>query len=131
MRGYSDWPGLEQVFKVERQREDLRRGTVTTEVVFGLTSLRWDEASPRRLLARSRISWGIENGLLSCREITFPEDRGRLAPGNAGRVMAMLNHLVIGLLRSTGATNLAQARRRYDADFTKALPLLITLPRRL
>jgi len=131
LHGYSDWPGLEQVFKVERQRVEVRRGKGTTEVVYGLTSLRRDEASPQRLLALSRTYWGIENGLHYCRDVTFQEDRCRLTQGNAGRVMATLNNLVIGLLRSTGTTNLAQARRRYDADFTQALPLLTATPLRL
>jgi predicted transposase YbfD/YdcC len=131
LHGYSDWPGLAQVFKLERQRVEVRRGKATTEVVYGLTSLRRDEASPQRLLALSRTYWGIENGLHYCRDVTFQEDRGRLTRGNAGRVMATLNNLVIGLLRYTGATNLAQARRTYDAHFTKALTLLISSPRRL
>lgn len=122
LHGYSDWPGLEQVFKLERQRVEVRRGKATTDVVYGLTSLRRDEASPQRLLALSRTYWGIENGLHYCRDVTFQEDRCRLTRGNVGRAMATLNNLVIGPLRYIGATNLAQARRRYDADFTKALP---------
>jgi len=45
------------------------------------------------------------------RDVTFHEDATRLTRGHAGRVMATLNNLVIGLLRHAGATNLAAARR--------------------
>lgn len=75
--------------------------------------------------------WGIENGLPYSRDVTVQEDRSRLTPGNAGRAIAILNNLVIGLLQYTGAANLAQARRFYDAHVTNALAFLTTYPLRL
>jgi hypothetical protein len=42
--------------------------------------------------------------------------------------MATLNNLVIGLLRHAGATNLAAARRWWDANFTLALTPLSARP---
>ena len=121
LAGYSDWPGLAQVFRLERKRVDLLRGKEETEVVYGLTSLRREEASPARLLYLTRTYWGIENGLHGRRDVTFKEDRTRLTRGKAGRVMASLNNLVISLLRLSGYTNLAQARRECDATLTLAL----------
>jgi hypothetical protein len=58
------------------------------------------------------------------RDVTFHEDATRLTQGHAGRVMASLNNLGIGLLRAAGHTNLAAARRRCDADLLTALALL-------
>jgi predicted transposase YbfD/YdcC len=121
LKGYSDWPGLEQVFRLERRRIDIRSGKEEREIVYGLTSLEAVEASPQRLLYLIRAYWGIENGLHHRRDVTFAEDRCRLTKGHAGRVMATLNNLVIGLLRQAGVTNIAQARRRFDANFTLAL----------
>ena len=92
--------------------------------MYGLTSLSAAEASPERLLALARAYWGIENGLHYRRDVTFHEDRTRLTRGHAGRVMASLNNLVIGLLRHAGATNLAQARRWCDAHLTLTLASL-------
>lgn len=119
--GYSDWPGLEQVFVLERQRVDTKSGKEERETVYGLTSLSATEASAERLLGLVRGYWGIENGLHQRRDVTFREDRTRLTRGQAGRVMASLNNLVIGLLRRAGHTNLAAARRLADAHLTLSL----------
>ena len=127
LKEYSDWPGLEQVFQIERERVELTTGKVTHETVYGLTSLSPTQASPRRLLALVRSYWGIENGLHHRRDVTFREDATRLTCGHAGRVMAILNNLLIGLLRWRGYTNLAQARRSYDGNVPAALAL-ITAP---
>ncbi len=126
LKGYSDWPVLEQVFKLDRRRIDIKTGKEEQQIVYGLTSLNAAEASPQRLLYLSRTYWGIENGLHHRRDVTFHEDRTRLTRGHAGRVMASLNNLVIGLLRQAGATNIAAARRWCDANFTLTLtPLTV------
>lgn len=129
LRGYSEWPGLEQVFRLERERIETKSGKRTREIAYGLTSLTPAEASPARLLALTRAYWGIENGLHYRRDVTFHEDGTRLTQGHAGHVMATLNNLVLGLLRLAGFTNLAAARRYCDADLTHALALLAPTPR--
>jgi predicted transposase YbfD/YdcC len=129
LTGYSDWPGLEQVFQLERERIVSKTGKHEREVAYGLTSLTPAEASPARLLALTRAYWGIENGLHYRRDVTFHEDATRLTQGQAGHVMASLNNLVIGLFRRAGFTNLAAARRYCGADLTNALTLLASAPR--
>lgn len=121
LTGYSDWPGLEQVVRLERERLEITTGKQGREVVHGLTSLTPAESPPARLLKLSRAYWGIENGLHLRRDVTFREDATRLTRGAAGHVMAALNNLVIGLLRHAGATNLAAARRACDAHLTQPL----------
>lgn len=121
LNDYCDWPGLAQVFQLERHRVHLKNGKEEHEVIYGVTSLSATTSSPKRLLDFSRTYWGIENGLHQRRDVTFHEDQIRLTRGHAGRVMAALNNLVIGLLRYAGATNLAKARRRYNATLTLAL----------
>ena len=126
LKGYSNWPGLEQVFRLERHRRTGTSGQEEREVVYGLTSLPPAQASAAQLLALARAYWGIENGLHHQRDVTFHEDATRLTRGHAGRVMATLNNLVIDLLRRAGHTNLAAARRRCDADLQLSLALLRT-----
>jgi predicted transposase YbfD/YdcC len=128
LKGYSDWPGSEQVVRLERERLEIKRGKRENEVVYGLTSLTPAEARPARLLALSRAYWGIENGLHRRRDVTFREDATRLTQGRAGHVMAALNNLVIGLLRHAGAVNLAAARRWWDAHLTQSPSPLIARP---
>lgn len=125
LKAHLDWPGLEQVFKIERDRLIVTTGKLEHETVYGLTSQSRTKAGPKRLLTQNRAYWGIENGLHGTRDTTFDEDGCRLTRGNAGRVMATLNSLVINLLRLAGQTNLAQARRRYNADPQQALTLIL------
>jgi predicted transposase YbfD/YdcC len=127
LSGYSDWPGLAQVFRLDRKR--VTKGKHEHETVYGLTSLTPAEASPARLLQMTRQYWGVENGLHYRRDVTFHEDETRLTKGHAGHVMASLNNLVIGVLRLAGFTNLAAARRYCDADLTNALALLASTTR--
>ena len=128
LKGYSDWPYLDQVFEIERERVDLKTGQTTHETVHGLTSLTPDRARPRQILDLVRTYWGIENGLHHRRDVTFHEDATRQTRGNAGRVMAILNNLVIGLLRGRGYTNLAEARRFYNAHLPEAWTLITSPP---
>jgi predicted transposase YbfD/YdcC len=129
LKGYSTWPGLEQVFRLERERMTSKSGKHEREITYGLTSLPPAQAAPVRLLALTRAYWGIENGLHYRRDVTFHEDATRLTQGQAGHVMATLNNLVIGLLRLAGFTNLAAARRYCGADLAHALALLAPAPR--
>jgi predicted transposase YbfD/YdcC len=129
LNGYSDWPGLEQVFRLERERITSKSGRYQQEITYGLTSLPPAEASPARMLALTRAYWGVENGLHYRRDVTFHEDATRLTQGQAGHVMAALNNLVIGLLRLAGFTNLAAARRYCGADLARAVALLSPAPR--
>ena len=102
----------------------MKDGKTEHAVLYGITSLGPAEAPAAQLLAFSRTYWGIENGLHRRRDVTFQEDATRLTRGCAGRVMASLNNLVIGLLRHAGHTNLAAARRHYNAHLLAALALL-------
>jgi len=39
LKGYTAWPSLEQMFRLERWRTDLKTGASEADVVYGLTSL--------------------------------------------------------------------------------------------
>jgi predicted transposase YbfD/YdcC len=119
LKRYTAWPALEQVFRLERWRTDLQSGTAETEVVYGLTSLSRQAASPRALSDLVRAYGGIENGLHHTRAATFHDDCLRQTRGHAGHVMASLNNLVIGLLHHAGFTNLARARRLCNSLFNQ------------
>ncbi len=128
LNDYLDWPHVAQVFRVERIVWHCQYGGKTREIVYGLTSLPPERASPARLLSLIRNYWGIENGLHYRRDVTFHEDATRLTIGQAGHNMAILNNLVIGLCLSHGFRNLAQARRHFSARPQEALQLILTAP---
>ena len=126
----SDWPYLQQVFKVERRSVKTATGETSSEIAYGVTSLTATKAPPTRLLNLNRGHWGIENGLHYRRDVTLHEDAGRSTVTAFGHAMATLNNLVIGLTIGHKWTNLAKARRYYDAHPDQALQLLFTHSRR-
>src|SRR6266566_8138012 len=73
LAGYSTWPHVAQVFKLESQRTDAL-GRTQHEVRYGITSLPVALADPKRLLQLIRGHWGIENGLHYRRDATMRED---------------------------------------------------------
>jgi len=126
--GYSDWPGLAQVFEIGRHVITQRTGEERVEVVYGVTSLRPERGTPGQLLALVRGHWRIENQSHWVRDVTFDEDRSQVRCGNIPHVMAALRNTTIGLLRGAGHTNIAAACRWLAAQPAQALALLgITL----
>ncbi len=120
--GYSDWPHLAQVCRLERHVT--RHGRVSREIAYAVTSLPAYEATPQQLLAYWRGHWGIENRLRWVRDVTFDEDRCQVRMGAAPQVMAALRNLTIGLLRLAGTLNIAAALRRNVARPAEALALM-------
>ena len=124
LNDYLDWPYVAQVFRLEREVWYTKYSGCTRQVVYGLTSLTPQKASPQKLLDLSRQYWGIENGLHYRRDVTLHEDATRLTVGNSGHIMAILNDLVIGLCIQHGFENLAKARRLFNAKLERALEFL-------
>jgi predicted transposase YbfD/YdcC len=122
--GYSDWPGLQQVFRLERLVTYKKSGKHRQEIVYGVTSLSPAVADPARLLRLCRQHWHIENKSHWVRDVTFDEDRSQVRCGSIPQVMAALRNLTIGLLRWTGETNIAAACRRFAAQPESALALI-------
>ena len=127
LKDYVNWPYAEQVFRIERRFLRIRDGKLTEEVKYGVTSLTAAEASPEQLLALERAHWSIENGLHYRRDETFREDRCRLT-GQGAHAMAVLNNLVLGLLRRRGVDNVPDARRYYAANLDEAAELILQAP---
>src|SRR3954451_11220918 len=92
---YLAWPGLAQVARIERRREIARKAS--TEIIYLITSLPPETASPERLLRLARDHWDIENKLHYVRDVTFAEDRCRVRAG--ARPLAALRNLAITLIR--------------------------------
>jgi predicted transposase YbfD/YdcC len=69
------------------------------EVVYGVTSLCPERATPERLLALVRGQWQIANKLHWVRAVTFDADRSQVRCGHIPHVMAALRNTAIGMLR--------------------------------
>jgi predicted transposase YbfD/YdcC len=125
LNDYLDWPGVQQVFRLERHRLNKKRGTRTTEIVYGITSLAPAQASPEELLTLVRQHWTIENRVHWVRDVVFDEDRAQTRQGYLPHVMASLRNTVITLTRAHGFRDIARARRCFAARPDQALALAL------
>jgi len=127
-----DWPGLGQVYRLERQFSWRRQGQVyktSHDVEFGLTGLSRQQASPARVLAIRRQHWNIETRLHYRRDVTFHEDATRMTIGPAGRILSIVHDLALGLVTAAGFTHVARGLRWFDGHLLEALGLLTGMPR--
>ena len=118
---YLEWPGLKQIFRIERQRTI--KGETSIEIVCGITSLDRRQASAERLLRIVRQHWHIENKLHYVRDVTLGEDACRVRSGNAPQVLAGMRNATLCLLAAFA--NKAAAMRRHAAKPWEALVLLL------
>lgn len=122
LKGYSDWPGLEQAFELRRERTVA--GKMTAEIAYGITSLPRTMADAKMLLTLTRDHWSIENRLHWVRDMTFGEDACRVRKGSAPQILASFRNAAIRLLHAVGCTNIAARLRRHAAQPTLALALI-------
>lgn len=121
--GYSDWPGLAQVFRFERTWDE--RGEAKQEVQYGITSLPPSIADAHRLLELKRGHWQIENGLHYVKDVTLGEDRSLIHSGNGPMVMAMLRDAAVSLLHRAGCRAIASRLRYHSCRPEEALTLVV------
>ena len=135
LHGYLDWPGAQQVAKVERT--STRKGATRVQTRYVLTSLPepdplWEgrgrrgtpTATAADLLRLVRGHWSVENRLHDVRDVTFGEDASQVRTGAAPQVLAALRNAVLALLRDAGWSNIAEALRHNAWRPGAALQLL-------
>ena len=132
LNDYLDWPGVGQVYRLERKFDWIRHGKVfktSCEVEYGITSLSGTQSSPAEVLGYRRQHWLVETGLHYRRDVTFREDATRMTIAAAGRILATIHNLIIGLIKRAGHTNAAKARRYYEGHIAEAFDLLLSAKR--
>jgi predicted transposase YbfD/YdcC len=129
LNDYLDWPGVGQVYRLERCFTWIRRGQAiktSHEVEYGITSLPRVKASAKQVMQVRRKHWLIETGLHYRRDVTFREDATRMTQGEAGRILATIHNLVLALIKQASFQNAAQARRWFAGHIDQAFVLLIS-----
>jgi hypothetical protein len=118
---YLDWPGVEQVLCLERRSIRLSTGEISTETVYGLTSLTPDQLDLAHVLTRWRGHWGIENREHWVRDVILAEDSCRVHQAALPQVLAALRNTVISLCRAVGMPSIKNARRHFALNLDQAL----------
>jgi predicted transposase YbfD/YdcC len=124
LKGYSDWPGLEQVCEIRRRWQS--KGQWHEEVRYAVTSLPATAAIPERLLNLKRGHWTIENRLHYVKDVSMGEDRSTVHVDNGPKIMATLRNTAVSLLRRAGFSPIA-ARLRYNCGHPQAALQVLSL----
>jgi len=102
---------------IERESIIKKTGKVSQEVIYGITSVAYTPTVAQNLLYWTRQHWGIENKLHYRRDVTLREDATRMTRTHQAQVVATLNNFVVALATYLGFSNLASARRFFQAKF--------------
>lgn len=117
------WAGAAQVFVIRRRITHPLK--CTQQIVYGITSLTPEQASPNRLLELERTHWHIENRSHHRRDVTLGEDASQLRTAGAPLALAALNGTVLALMDWLHVSNMASQMRSFCARPLDALALLL------
>lgn len=122
--GYLEWPGVAQVFRLERTW--CAQGQSHRAVHYGITSLTPAQAGPARLLALRRGHWVIENALHRHKDVAFGEDASLIHLGQGPTVMALLRDAALNCLHRAGIRQITAHLRLHAQHPELAVSLVIS-----
>jgi len=96
---YLNFPHVGQAFKIQRESINKKTGKLSQEVIYGVTSVTTDQATPEQILGDNRKHWSVE----SCHYMidwNYDEDRGQIRSGHGPENITRLRRFAIGLLKS-------------------------------
>jgi predicted transposase YbfD/YdcC len=125
LEGYIDWPGMAQVFRIERTWQE--HGQDKRQVRYGITSLPPAVGSPRRLLALKRGHWRIENQSHRAKDVNLGDDASLVHADAGPTIVALLRDAALNVLRVAGCSQTASQLRRH-AQFPEEAVALVTSP---
>jgi predicted transposase YbfD/YdcC len=115
------FPGVAQAIRIHRHV--VCRDEEHDERTYYLTSCSPQQADAVRLLALIRGHWAIERGHW-IRDVDFGEDRSRIRSGSAPQILAALRNAIVTLLRHSGRSAIAAARRYFACHPRRAFSLI-------
>ncbi len=119
------FPHARLAIRLQRQRGGRTHQRTSSETVYAVTNLTWEQATPAQLADLIRGHWAIENKIHHVRDTTFDEDRSQVRTGTAPQVMATLRNIAIGIIRTLNpGPNIAAATRSLGRRTRTLLDLL-------
>jgi predicted transposase YbfD/YdcC len=119
---YLDWPGLAQVFRLERTWRD--KAGAHRMIRYGITSVPPEVASADQLLALRRGHWTIENRVHYVKDVSLGEDQSSVHRDAGPMILAILRDTALNLLRGAGVSTIAAHLRAIGRHPETVLTLL-------
>ena len=115
-----NWVSLASIIKVDSQREI--NGKATQETRMYISSVKDDG---KRFNSLIRQHWGIENSLHWTLDVTLNEDNQRKRNGMAAQNFALIQKIVLNLLRDENSNKISLKNKRFKAGWDDAFLLKI------
>jgi hypothetical protein len=109
---------------LERRVVRLATGEISTERVYGLTSLAANQLDLAKILQRWRGHWAIENRLQWVKDVVLKEEASRVRTGQAPMILATLRYARVACLRAFGCDSITQGRRHFALNFDEAVAFI-------
>ena len=109
---YLNFPGVGQVFVIERHTVVKKTGKTSTEIAYGVTSHPRDTADAARILAFNRGHWTIENGCHYLLDWNWDEDRCTVRTGHGPTNLTTLRRFAIGVIKAKSRDTVAATLQR-------------------
>jgi predicted transposase YbfD/YdcC len=106
LNDYLNFPGLAQVFAIERHTIEKKTGKISTDIAYGLTDHTPHSADPARLLAFNRDHWRVEAHHYIL-DWNWDEDRCTLRTGHGPENITRLRRFAVGLIKSKSDDSVA------------------------
>jgi len=116
LNGYLDFPHVGQAFAIERERIEKKSGKRSHEIAYGITSRPPAQADARHVLDTNRGHWAIENSCHYILDWNYDEDRCRIRTGHGPENVTRLRRFAISVIKSKGASNVAQKMRQLNKN---------------
>lgn len=100
---YVNFPFVRQAFKVKRQSINKKTGNISEEVVYGISSIPSEQATPEQILNDNRKHWSIESFHYMI-DWNYDEDRSQIRTGFGPENITRLRRFAIALLKSKKKT---------------------------
>ena len=112
LNDYLDFPHVGQAFMIQRQSYDKKTGKTSNETVYGVTSLRPNQADAAKVLQINRGHWVIENSCHYIIDWNYNEDRSRVREGSGPENLTRLRRFAVGLIKSKNVKSVSQKMRQ-------------------
>jgi predicted transposase YbfD/YdcC len=112
LNDYLDFPGVGQVFVIERPTINKATGQTSTETVYGVTSHTPQSANPAAILAFNRGHWTIENACHYILDWNWDEDRCTIRTGHGPENITALRRFAIGAIKAKSRDTVAATIQR-------------------
>ena len=114
LNDYIDFPGVGQVFVIERPTVEKTTGQSSTETVYGATSHTAGSGDAAAALTFSHGHWAVENGCHYILDWNWNrgEDRRTLCTGHGPENITALRRFAIGAIRSKSRDTVAATIQR-------------------